>query len=159
MTGPIPFPNIDPVALQLGPLVIRWYALAFVTGLLAGWGYAIYLLRYEPHVMTREELSDFFTWAIIGVVVGGRLGYVTFYMPGYYLFNPLEILFLWQGGMSFHGGLLGMLVAVVAFSHKRKLSVLRVADLIAAAAPIGLFFGRIANFVNAELYGRPTAVP
>ncbi len=159
MTGPIPFPNLDPVALQIGPLVVRWYALAFITGLLAGWGYAILMLRREPHVMTRDELGDFFTWAIIGVVVGGRLGYVSFYMPGYFAFNPIEILFVWQGGMSFHGGLIGMLVAVVAFSHKRQLPVLRVADLIAAAAPIGLFFGRIANFVNGELYGRQTDVP
>ncbi len=159
MVGPIPFPNIDPVALQLGPLAIRWYALAFITGLLAGWGYALYLLRREPHIMTGEELGDFFTWAIIGVVAGGRLGYVSFYMPGYYAFNPLEIFFLWQGGMSFHGGLLGMLVAVVAFSQKRKLPMLGVADLVAAAAPIGLFFGRIANFVNAELYGRPADLP
>ncbi|MHA1524703.1 MAG: prolipoprotein diacylglyceryl transferase [Alphaproteobacteria bacterium] len=159
MTGPLPFPNIDPVLIQIGPLAIRWYALAFIAGLLAGWGYAIYLLRREPHVMSRDDLGDFFTWAIIGVVAGGRLGYVSFYMPGYFIFNPIEIFFLWQGGMSFHGGLIGMLVAVVAFSYKRKLPVLKVADLIAGAAPIGLFFGRIANFINAELYGRPTDVP
>ena len=159
MAGPLPFPNIDPVLFQIGPLAVRWYALAFITGLLAGWGCAIYLLRRAPHVMTRDDLGDFFTWAIIGVVAGGRLGYVSFYMPGYFVFNPVEIFFLWQGGMSFHGGLIGMLVAVVAFSYKRKLPVLMVADLIAGAAPIGLFFGRIANFVNAELYGRPTDVP
>ena len=153
------FPNFDPIAIQLGPLAIRWYALAFISGLLAGWGYIVYLLQRPPTVMTKTDVSDFFTWAIIGVVAGGRVGYVSFYMPGYYASNPLEVFFLWQGGMSFHGGLIGMLVVIAAFAHKRKVTLLALSDLVAAATPIGLFLGRIANFINGELYGRPTDVP
>ncbi|MFQ5971908.1 MAG: prolipoprotein diacylglyceryl transferase [Alphaproteobacteria bacterium] len=155
----VPFPDIDPVAIQIGPLAIRWYALAFIAGLLAGWSYILYVQRREPRIMTREEVADFFTWAIIGVVAGGRLGYVTFYMAGYFLQNPLEIFFLWQGGMSFHGGLIGMVIATVLFCRRRGLPILSVADLVACAAPIGLFLGRIANFINGELYGRTTDVP
>ncbi len=159
MSGPFEFPNFDPVALQLGPFAIRWYALAFIGGLIAGWGYILYLLRRDPKVMTSEDVSDFFTWAILGVVLGGRLGYVTFYMPGFYFSNPLHIVRVWDGGMSFHGGLIGVVVAIVAFSYRRRLPLLGVADLLACATPIGLFLGRIANFVNGELYGRTTDVP
>ena len=155
----MPFPDFNPIAIQLGPLAVRWYALAFIGGLLAGWGYINYLLRQPPQVMTKTDVSDFFTWAIVGVVVGGRIGYVSFYMPGYYASNPLEVAFLWQGGMSFHGGLIGMLVVVGLFAHNRKVPVLALGDLVAAATPIGLFLGRIANFINGELYGRPTDVP
>ena len=154
----MPFPEIDPVAIQIGPLAIRWYALAFIAGLLAGWRYILYVQRRSPRVMTRDEVADFFTWAIIGIVAGGRLGYVSFYMAGYFLQNPLEIFFLWQGGMSFHGGLIGMVVATMLFSRKRRLPILSVADLVACAAPIGLLLGRIANFINGELYGRTTDV-
>ncbi len=129
------FPNFDPIAIQLGPLAIRWYALAFISGLLAGWGYIVYLLQRPPTAMTKTDVSDFFTWAIIGVVAGGRVGYVSFYMPGYYASNPLEVFFLWQGGMSFHGGLIGMLVVIAAFAHKRKVTLLALSDLVAAATP------------------------
>lgn len=159
MSGPFEFPNLDPVALQIGPFVVRWYALAFIAGLLAGWGYILYLLRREPKVMTPDDVSDFFTWAILGVVIGGRLGYVSFYMPGFYLSNPLHIVRLWDGGMSFHGGLIGVAAAIAAFAHRRQIPILAVADLVACAAPIGLFLGRVANFVNAELFGRPADVP
>lgn len=155
----MPFPDIDPIALQIGPFVVRWYALAFIGGLLAGWWYMVYLLPRGPRIMTKDDISDFFTWAILGVVAGGRIGYVSFYMPGYFAQNPLEVFFLWQGGMSFHGGLIGVGVAILLFCRHRKLPVLAVADLVACAAPIGLGLGRTANFINAELYGRATDVP
>ena len=158
MNDPIPFPDFDPVALQLGPFAIRWYALAYIAGLLLGWAYIVWLTRRPPKVLSREQIGDFLTWAVLGIILGGRLGYVLFYRPGYYLFNPLEILFVWQGGMSFHGGLIGTIVAIAWFAHRRGLPFLRVADLIACAAPIGLFLGRIANFINGELYGRSTDV-
>ena len=159
MSGPFVFPDLDPVLLQIGPFAIRWYALAFIAGLIGGWGYILYLLRRDPKVMTADDVSDFFTWAILGVVIGGRLGYVSFYMPGFYLDDPLNIVRLWDGGMSFHGGLIGVALAVVAFAHRRQLPLLAVSDLVACAAPIGLLLGRLANFVNGELFGRPTDVP
>ncbi|MBO6783143.1 MAG: prolipoprotein diacylglyceryl transferase [Alphaproteobacteria bacterium] len=159
MNGPLPFPEFDPVALEIGPLVIRWYALAFITGLLAGWWYIVWLLRRPPATMTAQQVGDFFSWAIVGVIVGGRLGFVGFYQPGYYLANPLEILAVWQGGMSFHGGLLGVVAAIILYGTRHKVNILSLADLVAAAAPIGLFLGRLANFINGELYGRPTDVP
>jgi phosphatidylglycerol---prolipoprotein diacylglyceryl transferase len=109
--------------------------------------------------MTRKDADDFVVWATLGIILGGRLGYVLFYRPEFYLFNPLDILFIWQGGMSFHGGLLGMVGAIMLFCRKRNLELFAVADLIALAGPIGLFFGRIANFINAELFGRTTDVP
>ncbi len=154
----MPFPDIDPVAIAIGPLVIRWYALAFIFGLLAGWWYIGRLLRQPPHIMTRAQLSDFFTWAIIGVIAGGRLGYVSFYQTGYYLDNPLEVFFVWQGGMSFHGGLIGVVVATVWFAQRRKIPMFAMGDLVACAAPIGLLLGRLANFINGELYGRVSDV-
>ena len=159
MSEPIPFPDFDPVALQIGPFAIRWYALAYISGLLLGWAYIAWLMRRPPKVMSRDDLGDFLTWAVVGVIVGGRLGYVTMYKPAYFLFHPLETLFVWQGGMSFHGGLLGVAVAIVLFARRRELARLPVADLIACAAPIGLLLGRIANFINGELFGRPTDAP
>jgi len=156
----IVFPTIDPVALQIGPLAIRWYALAYIGGLLVGWWYLIRLnRRLATPVLTREQIDDLVVWIILGVVFGGRIGYVLFYNAGYYLDNPAAILEVWRGGMSFHGGLLGVTVAIIWFSQRRRLPVLRVADLIACATPIGLFLGRIANFVNGELIGRPTDLP
>lgn len=159
MAGPLPFPEIDPVIFAIGPLAVRWYALAYIVGLVGGWGYIVWLLRRPPATMTAEAVGDFVTWAIVGVILGGRLGYVIFYNPGHFLAHPLEILALWDGGMSFHGGLAGVALAIVAFAKKRGIAVLSLADLIACAAPIGLFLGRVANFVNGELYGRPTDVP
>lgn len=159
MDGPLPFPNIDPVAFQLGPFVVRWYALAYIGGLIAAWGYMVLMLRRAPKVMTADQVGDFLTWAILGIILGGRLGYVGFYSPGYYLAHPVEIAFVWQGGMSFHGGFLGLCAATVLFCRKRGLALWAVADLIAAAGPIGLFLGRLANFVNGELYGRAGDVP
>lgn len=151
----IPFPDIDPIAVQIGPVVIRWYALAYIAGLLGGWWYLRYLSRRPPKPMAVEQIDDFLLWATLGVVLGGRLGYVFFYKPEFYLANPLEILYVWHGGMSFHGGLLGVMVATVLFARRRGLNVMTVGDAIACVAPVGLFFGRLANFINGELYGRP----
>lgn len=154
----IPFPTIDPVALAIGPFDIRWYAIAYIIGLILGWRYVLRLARQPGTPMTAKEVDDFIVWATIGVVLGGRIGYVLFYRPGFYFANPEHILYVWQGGMAFHGGLLGVMSAIVLFSRKRGLRLLEVSDIIAAAAPVGLFFGRIANFINAELFGRPSDV-
>jgi phosphatidylglycerol:prolipoprotein diacylglycerol transferase len=159
MTFAIAYPAIDPVLIQIGPFAIRWYALAYLFGLILGWQYARTLAKYPPRLITPEAVDDFLTWATLGVVLGGRLGYVLFYKPGYYLEHPLQVLQLWHGGMSFHGGLLGVVVAGVAFCARRKLKTLAFADLIFCAAPIGLCLGRLANFVNGELAGRTTDVP
>lgn len=154
------FPNIDPVALSLGPFQIRWYALAYLTGFLLGWRYCMKLAGFNSGVRPNaEDIDDFLPWAIGGVIIGGRLGYVLFYHPAYYLSEPFEIFKIWQGGMAFHGGTLGVIVALILFSLKRKISLLRLADYVCAAVPIGLFFGRIANFINGELYGRVTDSP
>lgn len=153
------FPDIDPVAIHLGPLAIRWYALAYVAGILLGWQYAAYWARKNTFRPNALDFENFITWAVFGIVLGGRLGYVFFYQPGHYLAHPQEILMLWHGGMAFHGGALGMVAAIFAFAARNKISALALGDLVAAAAPIGLFFGRIANFVNGELYGRVTTSP
>ncbi|MBF0561083.1 MAG: prolipoprotein diacylglyceryl transferase [Alphaproteobacteria bacterium] len=152
------YPNIDPVALHLGPLVIRWYALAYIAGLTLGWWFMKFLARRPVGgrpVMTDVQVDDFLTWATLGVVLGGRLGYVLFYKPGFYFSTPLEILYVWHGGMSFHGGLLGVVTALVLYVRRQRLSLLAVGDIVVCAVPIGLFFGRIANFINGELFGRP----
>ena len=154
----IAFTSIDPVAVSLGPLVIRWYALAYIAGLLLGWRYCRYLAARGGPV-TPDAFDDFLTWATLGVVLGGRLGYVLFYQPGYHLANPLEILKVWQGGMSYHGGMLGVLAAIFLYARKHRIPGLALGDLVAAATPIGLFFGRLANFTNGELWGRATDVP
>ena len=159
LLGALPFPTIDPVLVAIGPLAIRWYAIAYIAGILLGWRFVLFLIDRGNSAMTRKDADDFVVWATFGIILGGRLGYVLFYRPEFYLFNPLEIAFIWQGGMSFHGGLLGMVGAVILFCRKRNLGLFAVADLIALAGPIGLFFGRIANFINAELFGRTTDVP
>lgn len=155
----LPFPQIDPVLLQLGPFAIRWYALAYIAGLLLGWRYMLRLNSKRAHLTTSEVIDDLLTWAIIGVILGGRLGYVLFYNLPYYSENPLQALAVWQGGMSFHGGLLGVTVVMIWFARRRKLELLRLSDLVSCAVPLGLFFGRIANFINGELYGRTTDLP
>jgi len=156
---PFIFPDIDPVALQLGPFAIRWYALAYIIGLVGGWRYCLHLAGRSPQSIPPRAIDDFLVWATLGVVLGGRLGFVLFYQPAFYLENPIEIVKVWRGGMSFHGGLLGVILAVILFARARGIAVLAMADIIAAASPIGLFFGRIANFVNAELWGRVTDAP
>ncbi|WP_207477747.1 prolipoprotein diacylglyceryl transferase [Arenibaculum pallidiluteum] len=155
----IAFPNIDPVAVQLGPIAIRWYALAYLVGFVAGWRYCLSLARTNPAPPGPKDFDDFLTWAVIGVILGGRIGYVLFYNFSFYLTEPLQALAVWQGGMSFHGGMAGVVIAIFVFSWRRGFSPLALGDLVAAAAPIGLFFGRLANFVNGELFGRPTDVP
>jgi phosphatidylglycerol---prolipoprotein diacylglyceryl transferase len=155
----IPFPAFDPVAISLGPLAIRWYALAYIVGLVLGWRWCLRLADRPPRLVARQDVDDFLFWATIGVVLGGRLGYVLFYKPVEYFAHPSEIVAVWHGGMSFHGGALGVIVALVLFCWKRGIDVLAFGDIVVCAVPIGLFFGRIANFVNGELWGRVTDVP
>jgi phosphatidylglycerol:prolipoprotein diacylglycerol transferase len=155
----IAFPNIDPIAIEIGPFAVRWYALAYITGILLGWQYAVHLIKRPPYIMDRATLDDFIVWVTAGIIVGGRLGYVLFYKPGYYLFHPLEVLFLWHGGMSFHGGMLGVIGAIILFARQRGVPMFALGDIVCAVTPIGLFFGRIANFINGELFGRVTDVP
>jgi len=159
----IPYPAIDPVLVNIGPFAIRWYALAYVVALLLGWRYCLWLARNwsaaGTPVATAKDIDDFLVWATLGVVIGGRLGYMLFYNFGYYLDNPYQIVAVWRGGMSFHGGMLGVVLAIVLFCRQRKISLLRFGDLIVCAVPIGLFLGRIANFINGELWGRPTDMP
>jgi phosphatidylglycerol:prolipoprotein diacylglycerol transferase len=155
----LPFPVIDPVIVAVGPFAIRWYALAYVVGILLGWRYARGLAARGESPLTPLMLDDFVTWAVLGIVLGGRLGYVLFYDLAQYLEQPIQILYVWKGGMSFHGGLLGMIIAMALFARRHKLRFFHLTDPVAAATPIGLFFGRLANFINGELYGRPTDVP
>jgi phosphatidylglycerol:prolipoprotein diacylglycerol transferase len=157
---PFSFPAIDPVAFSIGPLQIRWYALAYVVGLLGGWFYAKRLAaKAELWTPLRQpkpmDIDDLIVWVALGVVLGGRIGYVLFYNFGTYLSHPAEIFAVWRGGMSFHGGFLGAVLAIVLFARSRALHPLAMLDMAAVVTPIGLFFGRIANFINGELWGRP----
>lgn len=161
----LPFPQIDPIIVSVGPLAVRWYGLAYVAGILLGWFYARRLIANErlwaggKPPMTRADIDDFLLWAALGIVLGGRIGYVLFYDLPAYAANPLSVFAVWNGGMSFHGGLLGTTVAIAMFARSRGINVWSLCDVIAAVVPIGLFFGRIANFINSELWGRPTDVP
>ena len=157
----LPFPDIDPVALQLGPLAIRWYGLAYVVGIVLGWRYARALASNDRlwggrSPFTAQDMDDLLTWVAVGVIAGGKIGYNLLYQPGAILENPLNLVAVWQPGMSFHGGMLGTILAMVLFARSRGLPVWSTLDTVAAAVPIGLFFGRIANFINSELWGRPT---
>lgn len=150
--------NIDPIAFSIGPLVIRWYALAYLAGFLLGWRYCIRIANSSQNDRPNaDDIDNLISWIVVGVILGGRLGYVLFYNFEYYSANPVEILKIWSGGMSFHGGLLGVAVSMVLFSKRYKINIVSLSDIVCAAAPIGLFFGRIANFINAELYGRVTS--
>ena len=160
----IPFPAFDPVLIDVGPFAIRWYALAYIVGILAGWFYARTLVRSQklwggPAPLTAVDFDDFVLWCVPGVFIGGRAGYVMFYNPAYFAAHPLEIFEPWTGGMSFHGALLFILLVEVAFARWRKIPFLSLTDIVSAGAPIGLFLGRLANFINGELWGRPTDVP
>jgi phosphatidylglycerol:prolipoprotein diacylglycerol transferase len=170
----LPFPPIDPVlfkigpfsigSLTLGPFSIRWYALAYIFGILLGWLYARRIIVKEqlwggPAPFTMIDLDDFVLWVTLGIILGGRIGYVLFYNLNFYAAHPLEVFKVWDGGMSFHGGFLGCVLAVVLFAWKRGIPFLSVGDITCAAGPIGLFLGRLANFVNGELWGRETDVP
>lgn len=153
------FPEIDPVALQLGPLAIRWYGLMYLAGFVCAYFFIRYRVRQTGMPLSSEAVADLLFYAVVGVVAGGRLGYVLFYQPGHYLRHPVEIIQLWQGGMSFHGGLLGVVLAVLLFCRRRRLQVGPLADILVMAACFGLCFGRLGNFINAELWGRVTDVP
>ena len=155
------FPRIDPVILQIGPFAIRWYAMAYIAGLVLGWRLMRRLVVLPPAVATPLQVDDFLTWATLGVVLGGRLGYVLFYQPAAFLEHPVRILEVWTGGMSFHGGMLGVTLATVWFCRRNAISLLGFADRLAVCVPGGLGLGRIANFINGELWGRvaPESVP
>jgi len=160
----IPYPVIDPVLIHLGPLAVRWYALAYIVGIVAGWFYARAIIASErlwggPAPFSVMAFDDFVVWVTLGIILGGRTGYVLFYNFPHFISHPIEIVELWNGGMSFHGGFLGCIVAVVAFALYRGVPMLSLGDVTTAVAPIGLFLGRIANFINGELWGRPTDVP
>jgi phosphatidylglycerol:prolipoprotein diacylglycerol transferase len=149
------YPQFNPVIVQLGPFGIRWYALAYIASLVIGWQLMRRLAARPPAVATPVQVDDFLTWATLGVVLGGRLGYVLFYQPSVYFAHPALIFAVWEGGMSFHGGMLGVAVAIVVFCRRNGIPLLGFADRIAVCAPIGLGLGRIANFINGELWGRP----
>ncbi len=169
MTGLIPFPDISPELFSISifgfELALRWYALAYIVGILLGWRMVVAAVKAqrlwpnERAPMTPAQIEDLLTWVILGVILGGRLGYVLFYKPAHYLQNPGEILMVWEGGMAFHGGLLGVLLAAWLFTIRQGLPKLSVADAICFGVPPGLLLGRIANFINAELWGRPTTMP
>jgi len=169
MRAAIPFPDIEPEIFTL-PLfgmefALRWYALAYIVGILIGWRLVAAaarrprLWRNDSPAITAPQVEDLLTWVVLGVILGGRLGYVLFYKPLYFLQNPGEILMIWQGGMSFHGGLLGVIIACVGYSWAKRIAWLSVADVLCMATPAGLLLGRVANFINAELWGRPTDLP
>ena len=155
------FPNIDPVLIEIGPFAIRWYALSYILGIVLSWRLMHRLTVQPPAVASRTQVDDFVSWATLGIILGGRLGYCLFYQPGVYLADPLAILKVWSGGMSFHGGMLGVALALVIFCRQQKIPILGFADRLSVCAPIGLGLGRMANFINGELWGRPTtdAVP
>jgi phosphatidylglycerol:prolipoprotein diacylglycerol transferase len=169
----IPFPEIDPVLIQIGPIAIRWYALSYIAGLLGAWWFILKVIRTDrlwvgtpfngKSQATSDHIGDLFVWAALGVIVGGRLGYVLFYGLiyewGKFAAEPWKIFYTWEGGMSFHGGAIGVVLAIIMFARRRKLDMVGLGDLVAIAAPIGFFFGRIANFANGELWGKPTSVP
>ncbi len=155
----LPFPNFSPVALNIGPLKVTWYGISYAAGILLAWRYTLCLLRKHPSSsITSKTFDDFVAWAIFAIILGGRLGYILFYKPLYYINNPFEIFCTWEGGMSFHGGLLGVGLTAFFFCRLKKIPLLHFTDFLACAAPIGLFLGRLANFVNGELFGRITSV-
>jgi phosphatidylglycerol:prolipoprotein diacylglycerol transferase len=161
----VPFPHINPILVQIGPFAIRWYALAYIATILLAWRYVAGMLKnprlwaHRPPPLTGDQLDDLVLWLTLGVVVGGRLGHVFFYTPELIWKDPLEILQVWHGGMSFHGGAIGVLLAGLAFARRNKIDALRLGDVIVAAEPIGGLLVRLANFINGELWGRPTHLP
>jgi phosphatidylglycerol:prolipoprotein diacylglycerol transferase len=165
----IPFPDISPEIFSISlfgmTFALRWYALAYIVGILVGWRLVLRaaktprLWRNETPVMTAAQIEDLLTWVILGVILGGRIGYVIFYQPGFYLSNPAQILRVWEGGMSFHGGALGVIIAAFIYTGRHKIARVSAGDLVALGIPPGLLLGRLANFINAELWGRPTELP
>ena len=161
----MPFPNIDPIAFAIGPVAIHWYGLAYVAGIMIGWYYARLIAANDSlwpgnvSPITKAQLDDFVVWVALGVVLGGRIGYILFYDLDPVLANPIRAIEVWNGGMSFHGGLIGTTIAMILFAKRNKVPVWSLFDIVAAVAPLGLFFGRIANFINGELWGRAADVP
>lgn len=168
----LPFPDIDPEIIRIGPVALRWYSLAYIAGIALAWVYMRRLAEHAPLWQNRTDkkapfdkalLEDFIFWCAIGVILGGRIGYILFYgipyQPDVYLDHPVEILKVWKGGMSFHGGFLGVVIATIAFCRKHNIDTFLLADVLAGAAPIGLLFGRLANFINGELWGRVSEAP
>jgi phosphatidylglycerol:prolipoprotein diacylglycerol transferase len=160
----LPFPSFDPIAVSLGPFAVRWYALAYIVGIVLGWVYARHILRNEkywggPAPISVVQFDDYVLWVTLGIILGGRTGYVLFYNLNWFIAHPLEMFQLWQGGMSFHGGFLGCVAAVLLFGWRNKVPVLSLGDVTCAVGPIGLLLGRLANFINGELWGRATDVP
>ncbi len=161
----MPFPNFDPVLVHIGPFAIRWYALAYIAGIMLGWRYGVSLSRnarlWRGSRPTADavEIDDLVLWITLGILIGGRLGSILFYSPQVIWTDPLQIVRVWDGGMSFHGGLIGVVCALLYFSSRKGIDLVRLGDLTAPCVPFGLFFGRIANFVNGELWGRPTTLP
>jgi phosphatidylglycerol:prolipoprotein diacylglycerol transferase len=156
----IAFPTFDPVAISIGPFAVKWYALAYIGGIVFGWIYARSLLKNEtlwggPAPISLPQLDDFILWVTLGIILGGRTGYVLFYNLPFFIQHPAEIFELWKGGMSFHGGFMGCVIAVIGFCLRNRLPILSLGDITTAVGPIGLFLGRIANFINGELWGRP----
>jgi phosphatidylglycerol:prolipoprotein diacylglycerol transferase len=169
MQAALPFPDISPEIFTIPifgmEFALRWYALAYIVGIVIGWRIVVATVK-RPALwpggtapMKPADVEDLLTWVILGVILGGRLGYVLFYQPGYYLSNPMQILQVWEGGMAFHGGLMGVVLAVILFSRARGITWVSVADALCMVTPVGLLLGRIANFINAELWGRPTDLP
>jgi len=164
MNGVLPFPDIGEIALSFGPIDIRWYGMAYAVGLLLGWVYVRRLVENDglwggSSGIKANHIDDFLLWATLGVVLGGRIGYVLFYQPGFYYENPEQIFYLTKGGMAFHGAILAGALVAYLFARSRQLNFLSLADAVAASIPLGLIFGRIANFINGELWGRVTNVP
>ncbi|HUQ76381.1 MAG TPA: prolipoprotein diacylglyceryl transferase [Burkholderiales bacterium] len=152
-------PSIDPIAFSLGPLAVRWYGLMYLIGFAGGWWLGTHRIRKGAAPVTRTQFDDLLFLAVLGVIVGGRLGYVLFYKPGHYLGHPLEIFYVWQGGMSFHGGLLGVMLAMVIAARRHHIDYLCLMDFVAPLVPLGIAAGRMGNFINGELWGRVTDVP
>ncbi|MEE4252445.1 MAG: prolipoprotein diacylglyceryl transferase [Desulfuromusa sp.] len=153
------FPHIDPVIFSFGPLAVRWYGMMYLFGFIGGYFMMCHIAKLREMPIKNEMISDLLFYGVLGVVLGGRLGYTLFYNTQYYLNHPLKIFYVWEGGMSFHGGLIGVLIVLVLFCQIRKLNIFMVADLVVSAVPIGLGFGRIGNFINSELWGRVTDSP
>lgn len=153
------FPKIDPIALQLGPLAIHWYGLMYLLGFGSAWLLGRWRIAHGKTRLTLKDLEDIIFYGVLGVIVGGRLGYVIFYKPMYYLSHPQEMIYLWEGGMSFHGGLLGVLAMVSWLAYSRKYKWFEVSDFVAPLIPLGLAAGRMGNFINGELWGRPSTLP
>ena len=153
------YPQIDPVFFEIGPLQLRWYGLMYIIGFVCAYLVLVHLSRRGNYDMDKKEIEDLLAYGVVGLIIGARLGYCLFYNIGYYLSHPLRCLAIWEGGMSFHGGLIGLVLGGWLFSRLRNKSLIMLADMGALAAPPGLFFGRIGNFINAELYGRVTDVP